>query len=60
MNPRKSIRVTLPDTLAMREVLHYLAERVALDESEFHSGEGRVLLGEAWRQLATELERSTQ
>ena len=60
LNERKTLKLTLPDTPAMREVLHYLAELVAPDESEFHHGEGRVLLGGAWAILATQLEAATK
>ena len=60
MNARKELVLTLPDTPAMREVLHYIAELVAPDESEFHHGEGRVLLGGAWAILATQLEAATK
>lgn len=59
MNGHKTLKLKLPDTPAMREVLHYIAVQCAPDESEFHLSEGRVLLGGAWAQLATVIEDAT-
>ena len=46
----------LPRTPAMREALRYISRQCAADESEFHAGEGRAELAEAWTILAATIE----